>query len=76
MNWAQFKDPVSHMCLASAMIASVSLKLEAAGSKPFNDRYGEMVISNCKRRICTLGHKVVSSIHIGIYFSCAIIYLN
>ena len=60
MNWAQFKDSLSHMCLAGTMIASVSLKLEIAGSKPFNDRYGEMVISNCKRRICTLGYKVDS----------------
>ena len=25
MNWAQFKDPVSHMCLAGAVVASWSL---------------------------------------------------
>ena len=30
MNWPQFKDPVSHMCLARAVVASWSL---------FNDKY-------------------------------------
>ena len=28
MNWAQFKDPVSHMCLAGAVVASWSLTQE------------------------------------------------
>ena len=32
MNWAQFKDPVSHMCLAGAVIASWSFRQEVAGS--------------------------------------------
>ena len=35
MNWAQFKDPVSDMCLAGAVVASWSLMLEVAGSSPF-----------------------------------------
>ena len=35
MNWAQFKDPVSHMCLAGAVVASRSLTKEVAGSSPF-----------------------------------------
>ena len=35
MNWAQFKDPVSHMCLAGAVVASWSLTQEVAGSNPF-----------------------------------------
>ena len=35
MNWSQFKDPVSHMCLASAVAASWSLTQEVAGSSPF-----------------------------------------
>ena len=30
MNWAQFKDPVSHMCLAGAVVAQ-----EVAGLSPF-----------------------------------------
>ena len=34
MNWGKFKDPVSHLCLASAVIASWSLKQEMAGSNP------------------------------------------
>ena len=35
MNWAQFKDPVSHMCLVGAVVASRSLTQEVAGSSPF-----------------------------------------
>ena len=35
MNWAQFKDPVSHMCLAGAVVASWSLTQVVAGSSPF-----------------------------------------
>ena len=39
MNWAQFKDPVSHMCLVGTVVASWSLTQEVAGSNPFNDKY-------------------------------------
>ena len=36
MNWAQFKDPVSHICLAGAVVAAWSLIQEVAGSNnPF-----------------------------------------
>ena len=35
MNWAQFKDPVSHMCLAGGVVASWSLTQEVAGLSPF-----------------------------------------
>ena len=35
MNWSQFKDPVSHMCLAVAGVASWSLTQEVAGLNPF-----------------------------------------
>ena len=33
MNWAQFKDLVSHMCLAGAVLASWSLTQELAFRK-------------------------------------------
>ena len=36
MNWAQFKDPISHMCLAGAVVASWSLTREVASSSPFS----------------------------------------
>ena len=36
MNWAQFKDPISHTCLAGAVVACWSLTQEVAGSSPFN----------------------------------------
>ena len=35
MNWTQFKDPVSHMCLAGTVVVSWSLIQEVAGSSPF-----------------------------------------
>ena len=35
MNWPQFKDPVSHMCLAGTVVASWSLAQQEAGSSPF-----------------------------------------
>ena len=34
MNWAQFKDYVSHMSLAGAAVASWSLTQEMAGLNP------------------------------------------
>ena len=39
MNWAQYKDPVSHMCLAGAVVTSWSFAPEGAGSSPLNDKY-------------------------------------
>ena len=39
MNWAQFKDPVSHMCFAGTVVASWPLTQEVTGSSPFNDKY-------------------------------------
>ena len=35
MNWDQFKDPVSHICLAGDVVASRSLTQEVAGLSPF-----------------------------------------
>ena len=35
MNWVQFEDPISHMCLAGAVVASWSLTPEVAGLSPF-----------------------------------------
>ena len=32
MNWAQFKDPVSHMCLAGAVVARWLVTQEVVGS--------------------------------------------
>ena len=34
MNWAQFRDPVSHRCLAGAVVASWTLTQEVAGLSP------------------------------------------
>ena len=34
MNWAQFKDPFSHMYLAGTVLSSWSLTQEVAGSSP------------------------------------------
>ena len=35
MNQGQFNDPVPHMCLAGAVVASWSLTQEMAGLNPF-----------------------------------------
>ena len=35
MNWSQFQDPVSDMCLADTLVASWSLTQEVAGLNPF-----------------------------------------
>ena len=35
MNWAQFKDPASHMCFAGAMVASWYIKHEVTGMSLF-----------------------------------------
>ena len=35
MSWAQFEDPISHMCLASTVVASWSLTQEVAGLIPY-----------------------------------------
>ena len=35
MNWAEFNDPVSYVCLAGDVVASWSLTQEVAGSSPF-----------------------------------------
>ena len=35
MNWGQFKDPVSHICLAATVVASWSLIQEMAGLSHF-----------------------------------------
>ena len=34
MNLTKFKDPVSHMCLTGAVVASWSLTQQVAGSSP------------------------------------------
>ena len=34
MDWGQFKDPVSHMCFAGAVVASWPLMQEVAGLSP------------------------------------------
>ena len=39
MNWAQFKDPVFHLCLVGTVVACWPLTEELAGSSPFNDKY-------------------------------------
>ena len=33
MSWAQFKDPISHVCLAGAVVACQFLTQEVAGSQ-------------------------------------------
>ena len=41
MNWVQFKDPVSHMCLTGAVLNILVSKPRGGRFKPFycNDKY-------------------------------------
>ena len=39
MNWVQLKDPVSHMCVAGAVVAPWSLTQEVADSFYHNYKY-------------------------------------
>ena len=67
MKWAQFKDPVSSMCLASTMVASWSLTQEVAGSSPFTvmtnifvTEFAEFSETFRKTSIATLEHNFES----------------
>ena len=55
INLAQFKDSVSHVCLAGAMVASWSLTQEVVGLIPFNDNYF-LFLNSVKtfRKICNM----------------------
>ena len=49
MNLNQFEDPVSHMCLAGAVVASCYLSQEVACSSPFtvmtNNEFSETLLT-------------------------------
>ena len=42
MNWNEFKDSVSHMCLAGTVIDFWSLTQEVAGVDPFTLRITQL----------------------------------
>ena len=45
MNWGQFKDAISQICLTGGVVASWSTTQGVAGSSPFNDNYFLSLIS-------------------------------
>ena len=45
MNWAQFKDPISHTCLAGTVVACWSVTQEVMGSSPFKDPVSHMCLA-------------------------------
>ena len=57
MDWAQFKDPVSHMCLAGTVVASWSLTQEVAG---WQVRALFTVMTNIYRLQCSCGKVMFS----------------
>ena len=61
MNWTQFKDPVSHMCLAGAVVASWSLTQEVAGSSPFKDPISHMCLAGAVVASWSLTQEVAGS---------------
>ena len=52
MKWAQFKDPVAHMCLAGTVVASWYLTQEVAGSSSFNNKYLFVIQFTEKLHLC------------------------
>ena len=59
MNYAQFKDPVSHICLAGTVVASRSLTQEVAGSNPFTVMTN-IFVTEFSEFICLAGTVVAS----------------
>ena len=70
MNWAQFKDHISHMCLTGAVVASWSLIQEMAGLSPYTvmtnifvtefSKFSETLEKNCNEHhlvICSMCSK-------------------
>ena len=57
MNWTRFKNTVSHMCLASAVVVSWSLTQEVASSSPSNDKYflRQNSLNSVRKKIVHLG---------------------
>ena len=67
MNWDQFKYPVSHMCLAGAVIAPWSLTQEVADSNPFT------VLTNIFRRaLKTFRENSIKAYIFGNSLSCCL----
>ena len=64
MNWAQLKDPVSHMCLAGALVASLSLTQEVAGSSPFNDK--DLLSLNSLNSVKTFRKNSIGTVTFGL----------
>ena len=63
MNWAQFKDPVSHMCLAGTVVAAWSLTQEVAGSSPFTIMKNIFVTEFSEKLSGALGIKFNNTSH-------------
>ena len=78
MNWTQFKNPVSHMCLAGAVLASWPLIQEEAGSSPFTVMTNIVVteFSETFRNNSNLKHNKVSVISISSYFLLITVYVK
>ena len=64
MNWTQFKDPVSHMCLAGTAVASWSLTQKVAGSSPFDDKY--FLSINSVKKIRKNSNVLLTRVHVNL----------
>ena len=68
MNWCKFKDPVSHMCLAGAVVAFWSLIHEMAISSPFTVMTNSMKTFK-ENSIISFRHASLLSCSIQLYLS-------
>ena len=78
MNWAQFKNPVYHMCLAGAVVASWPLIQEEAGLSPFTVRTNIFVteFGETYRENSNLKHNKVNVISVSSYFLLMTVYVK
>ena len=59
MNSGQFKDPVSHMCLAGTVVASWSQMQEIAGLSPFTVTANILSLNSAKLKISLAAGEMV-----------------
>ena len=70
-NWAQFKDPVSHMCLAGAVVESWSITQEVAGSNNFFNFFFVTEFSEFSENIYRKPKCVTVGVEIQVFAKCS-----
>ena len=61
MNWAQFKDPASYMCLVGSVVDSLSLTQEVAGLSTFSVMTNILSLNSVKT------FRKISIVNVGLF---------